>query len=185
MILFLRLAGWFSTGLTAGKQGGYFDSAPIRNKTYVGTDAGGSVEQTDGFATSSSGSTRVGGLFSFQDSNVTSRVGISWISTDKACKHVQDEIPDGTGLESVVDDAKTEWDAEVLSKVTTSNTNQTSLTLLYTSLYFMHLIPTNQTGENPGWTSSEPYYQDIFTYWVGLQAQTFRFHRISEANNCR
>ena len=30
----------------------------------------------------------------------------------------------------------------------------------------MHLIPTNQTGENPGWESSEPYYQDIFTFWV-------------------
>ncbi|KAH8434032.1 alpha-1,2-mannosidase family protein [Aspergillus melleus] len=151
---------------------GYFDNAPIRNKTYVGTDAGGSVEQTNGSATSSEGSTRIGSVFSFQDSKVTSRVGISWISTEKACKHVQDEIPDGTDLDTVVKDAKSEWDSEVLSKVTTSNNNQTSLTLLYTSLYFMHLIPTNQTGENPGWTSSEPYYQDIFTYWDLFRCST-------------
>lgn len=99
---------------------------------------------------------------------VTSRVGISWISTQKACKHVQDEIPPGTAFTAVVDATKAEWNTTVLSKVTTTNTNNTSLELLYTSLYFMHFIPTNQTGENPSWTSSEPYYQDIFTYWVLL-----------------
>jgi putative alpha-1,2-mannosidase len=97
-------------------------------------------------------------------------VGISWLSTEKACKNVHDEIPEGTEFDSVVRDAQAEWDSKVLSKVTTTNTNDTSLTLLYTSLYFMHLIPTNQTGENPGWTSSEPYYQDIFTYWVRMTA---------------
>lgn len=67
---------------------------------------------------------------------------------------------------SVVEDTKAEWNSKVLSKITTTAGNQTSLSLLYTSLYFMHLIPTNQTGENPGWTSTEPYYQDIFTFWV-------------------
>jgi putative alpha-1,2-mannosidase len=148
--------------------GGYFDAEPVSNATYIGTDAQGSVKQKSGFASSTSGSTRVGGLFSFQDDVVTSRVGISWISTQKACKHVQDEIPHGTEFTSVVEATKAEWNTTVLSKVTTTNTNDTSLDLLYTSLYFMHLIPTNQTGENPSWSSSEPYYQDIFTYWVFL-----------------
>jgi len=111
-------------------------------------------------------STRVGGVFSFKDKNVVSRVGISWISSSRACQHVQDEIPAETSLESVIDDAKSEWENTVFSKITTTNTNETSLTLLYSSLYFMHLIPTNQTGENPGWESDEPYYQDIFTFWV-------------------
>lgn len=27
------------------------------------------------------------------------------------------------------------------------------------------MIPTNKTGENPGWKSTEPYYDDIFTFW--------------------
>lgn len=157
-------AGCF--GCLANDAGGYFDADPISNTTYIGTDAQGSVKQDSGFASSTSGSTRIGGLFSFQDSVVTSRVGISWISSQKACKHVQDEIPHGTELTSVVEATKAEWNTTVLSKVTTTNTNNTSLELLYTSLYFMHLIPTNQTGENPSWTSSEPYYQDIFTYWV-------------------
>src|SRR5690606_11796251 len=29
----------------------------------------------------------------------------------------------------------------------------------------MFLIPSDRTGENPLWTSSEPYYDDIFTLW--------------------
>lgn len=105
-------------------------------------------------------------MFTFEESEVISRVGISWISTTKACRNVQDEIPAKTSLDTVVQDTKFEWDTKVLNKVTTTNTNDTNLQLLYTSLYFMHLIPTNQTGENPNWTSSEPYYQDIFTFWV-------------------
>lgn len=100
---------------------------------------------------------------------MVSRVGISWISTEQACDNVANEIPKGTEVEVVVSDAVAEWNSKVLSKVTTTNTNKTTLNLLYSSLYFMHLIPTNQTGENPGWTSSEPYYSDIFTLWVCLR----------------
>lgn len=146
--------------------GGYFDPKPSSSKAYVGKDGEGSDEQDDGVASSSSGDTRVGAVFSFKEDVVTSRVGISWISNKQACENVQKEIPEGTSLETVVHDAESEWTSKVLSKVSTTNTNKTTLSLLYSSLYFMHLIPTNQTGENPGWTSSEPYYQDIFTFWV-------------------
>lgn len=103
---------------------------------------------------------------------MTSRVSISWISTEKACKNLEDEIPAGTSFRSVVDTTKSIWNSKVLSKVTTSATNPESLQLLYTSLYYMHLIPTNQTGENPGWKSSEPYWQDFFTFWVSSLVQS-------------
>lgn len=95
-----------------------------------------------------------------------SRVGISWLSTEQACQNLEDEIPQGTEFSQVVNDTKSAWNEQVLSKVITSATNTDSLELLYTSLYFMHLIPTNQTGENPNWVSDEPYWQDIFTFWV-------------------
>lgn len=146
--------------------GGYFDPKPSSSKAYVGKDGEDSTEQDDGVASSSSGDTRVGAVFSFKEKVVTSRVGISWISTKQACENVKKEIPEGTSLETVVQDAESEWTSKVLSKVSTTNTNKTTLSLLYSALYFMHIIPTNQTGENPGWTSSEPYYQDIFTFWV-------------------
>lgn len=125
-----------------------------------------SVEQPSGSVSSTSNSTAVGGVFTFSDSEITSRVGISWISTEQACNNVDQEIPKGTDFAAVVEDAVLEWNTKVFSKITTTSTNSTSLSLLYTSLYHMHLIPTNQTGENPGWESSEPYYQDIFTFWV-------------------
>lgn len=60
---------------------------------------------------------------------------------------------------------KAAWNDQVLSKITTTDTNVTNLQLLYSSLYHMHLVPTNKTGENPLWSSSEPYYDDIFTFW--------------------
>ncbi|KAL2000072.1 hypothetical protein VTN02DRAFT_3585 [Thermoascus thermophilus] len=151
---------------------GYFDTPAVSGNAYKGTDVNGSVVQPNGIAASTSGDTRVGGVFSFDATQVVSRVGLSWISTEKACSNVEDEIPHGTDLTTVVDDAKAEWNSKVLSKITTTNTNETSLTLLYTSLYFMHLIPTNQTGENPGWDSTEPYYQDIFTLWDLFRCST-------------
>lgn len=40
----------------------------------------------------------------------------------------------------------------------------------------MNLLPTNQTGENPGWTSSEPYYSDIFTLWDLFRCSTALLH---------
>jgi putative alpha-1,2-mannosidase len=146
--------------------GGYFESDATSNKTYVATGAAPSIENAGGSVSSISNSTRVGALFTFSEEEVISRVGISWISPEQACDNVNREIPAGTSFATVVNDAVSEWNEKVLSKITTTNTNDTSLSLLYTSLYFMHLIPTNQTGENPGWESDEPYYQDIFTFWV-------------------
>ncbi|KAJ5160250.1 uncharacterized protein N7482_007254 [Penicillium canariense] len=151
---------------------GYFDSDATSNKTYTATGAASSVEQSGGSVSSTSSSIRVGALFTFSDEEVISRVGISWISSTQACSNVNREIPEGMSFASVVNDAVSEWNEEVLSKVTTTNTNDTSLSLLYTSLYFMHLIPTNQTGENPGWESDEPYYQDIFTFWDLFRCST-------------
>lgn len=40
----------------------------------------------------------------------------------------------------------------------------------------MNLLPTNQTGENPGWKSSEPYYSDIFTLWDLFRCSTSLLH---------
>ncbi|KAL4865489.1 hypothetical protein BDV12DRAFT_211057 [Aspergillus spectabilis] len=160
---------------------GYFDNGIVSNRTYTGTDEGGSVQQGSGSANSSTGSTRVGGLFSFEDTKVVSRVGISWISSRRACQHVRNEIPAETSLEYVSSDAQTEWEDTVFSKVSTTSTNETSLALLYSSLYFMHLIPTNQTGENPNWASDEPYYQDIFTFWDTFRCATALMHILQPA----
>lgn len=40
----------------------------------------------------------------------------------------------------------------------------------------MFLIPSNRTGENPGWSSEEPYYDDVFTFWDTHRCHTSLFH---------
>jgi len=134
------------------------------------------VIQPSGSASSNSSSTYVGGLYTFKDKVVSSRVGISWISKNQACQNLENEIPASSGFLEVVQNTKDEWNSQVLSKIITTSTNNSNLALLYTSLYFMNLLPTNQTGENPGWNSSEPYYSDIFTLWDLFRCSTSLLH---------
>jgi putative alpha-1,2-mannosidase len=103
-------------------------------------------------------------------------VGVSWISNEKACQNLDDEIPADSAFATVVSNTKDAWNSQVLSTITTTSTNATNLELLYTSLYFMNLLPTNQTGENPGWNSTEPYYSDIFTLWDLFRCSTALLH---------
>jgi putative alpha-1,2-mannosidase len=132
--------------------------------------------QSSGSATSNSSDIYVGGLYTFNTSIFSSRVGISWISNEQACQNLNAEIPEGSAFSTVVGNTKEAWNSQILSKITTTTTNTSNLELLYTSLYFMNLLPTNQTGENPGWTSSEPYYSDIFTLWDLFRCSTALLH---------
>jgi putative alpha-1,2-mannosidase len=93
---------------------------------------------------------RIGAVFSFNQVSVTSRVGISLISSTQACSSVQREIPATSTFIDIVRETKDIWNINVLSKITTTETTLTDLQNLYTSLYIMHQSPSNRTGENPG-----------------------------------
>ncbi|KAF1831836.1 alpha-1,2-mannosidase family protein [Decorospora gaudefroyi] len=127
--------------------------------------------------TSVSGSERLGGVFTFSGPKVASRVGISFISSQKACENLE-EIAEDTEILALADVAKTRWNKEVLNKVQISSDNVDDLQLVYSSLYGMFLIPSNRSGENPGWSSSEPYYDDIFTLWDTHRCHTALFQII-------
>ncbi|KAL8666511.1 MAG: hypothetical protein Q9168_007463 [Polycauliona sp. 1 TL-2023] len=114
----------------------------------------------------------VGAVFSFDDRNVTSSVGISWISSAKACRFIDEEIPAGTSIDDLAAAAKANWDIEVFSKIKADTEDTDALELLYTSLYGMHLMPTNRTQENPRWESAEPYYDDWVTMWDLFRCST-------------
>lgn len=158
------------------KTGGYFNTTPSAVNAYSAQSNGASVISPSGSVTSTSGATAVGGLYTFKTSVVSSRVGISWISSAQACQNVNREIPATAAFSTVVQNTKAAWNSQVLSKITTTTTDTSSLQLLYTSLYFMNLLPTNQTGENPGWKSAEPYYSDIFTLWDLFRCSTALLH---------
>ena len=141
---------------------GRFDQASTSRQTFTGNDT---TLYTYGNGTSTNTIFRQGGVFTFDQPTVTSRVAISFVSSDQACNNVESEIPFGTKLNSLVSVAQARWNDEVFSKVRTSETNTTVLTQLYSYLYGMHIIPSNRTSENPLWESREPYYDDIFTFW--------------------
>lgn len=110
---------------------------------------------------------RVGAVFTWHGNTTTvrSKVGISFISQDKACKFKDDEIT-SWDIQATVAAAVEEWNRDVFSKVqvdTGDGANEDYRTLLYSSLYFMHLIPSDRTGENPLWESNEPYWDDFYT----------------------
>lgn len=128
---------------------------------------------------------RIGALFTFTGAaQVKSRVGISFMSEQKACNYVKEEIPTWT-LNDTVSNAVKEWNADVFSKIQvpldSPTTNQTNLVLLYSSLYFMHLMPSNRTGENPLWDSGEPYWDDWYTIWDVFRCLTSLLHLIQPA----
>ncbi|KAK8254139.1 alpha-1,2-mannosidase family protein [Phyllosticta capitalensis] len=153
---------------------GRFDSPPSSSKTFSGN---GTRLWEYGARGAVSGSQRVGGVFSFNDTtHVVSRVGISFISSARACEHIDAEMPAGTTLSGLVQAAQEAWTTQVFSKVTTAETNATLLTQLYSSLYGMHLLPSNRTGEMPGWDEEEPYYDDWFTLWDLFRCTTPLLH---------
>ncbi|CAK7220998.1 hypothetical protein SCUCBS95973_004347 [Sporothrix curviconia] len=157
---------------------GHFDT-PGTVQTFVGTDAAGTT--IDKFPASPAVNTtaRLGAVFTFNSSEtiVTSRVGVSFISAAQACGNVDSQVPAGTNQTALAAQTRAAWNDQVLSRITTTDTsNTTRLQLLYTSLYHMLLLPQNKTGENPMWSSTEPYYDDIFTLWDLFRCTTALFH---------
>lgn len=126
---------------------------------------------------------RVGAVFSWNSASagqLKSKVGISFISAAKACTYKDEEIP-SWNLNEAVADAVEEWNTDVLSKIqvpTDSSANQTNLILLYSSLYFMHLMPSDRSGENPLWDSGEPFWDDFYTLWDIFRCTVSFYHLV-------
>ncbi|EKG18302.1 Glycosyl hydrolase 92 [Macrophomina phaseolina MS6] len=110
---------------------------------------------------------RIGALFAFppNTTTLTSKVGVSWISVAKACQFADEEVV-SWDLGATAQAARAMWNDDVLARIKTGDrANATRLTMLYSALYKAHLIPSDRTGENPHWTSEEPYYDDFYTLW--------------------
>lgn len=91
-----------------------------------------------------------------QNDQIVVRVGLSYISVDKACQNAEVEIGgfDFDGTRSAAEDA---WRTK-LSAVSIDGTgvNSTFLKTFWSGLYRSMISPQDVTGENPLWESSEP-----------------------------
>lgn len=137
--------------------------------TQVTSFANGEISYNSNQANSSKGDDSMGLSFQFnkqdlKNNELISRVGISFISTDKACANIEDKNFD---FDSMVQQNQQQWKNEVFQKFEIQHDNQTVVDQFYTNLYGIHLLPSNRTGENPNWDNQDNivYYDDFFTIW--------------------
>ncbi|KAJ4358946.1 hypothetical protein N0V85_009493 [Neurospora sp. IMI 360204] len=90
--------------------------------------------------------------------SILARVGVSFISADKACENAESEMEDWD-FERVERDAREAWREKLdVVRVDASGTSEELQTTFWSGLYRTLLSPQNYTGENPLWNSSEPYF---------------------------
>lgn len=101
------------------------------------------------------------------DRTVTLRLATSLISVDQAKANLADEIPAGTGFETVKDRAQDAWDA-ILGRVEVEGATHDQLVTLYSSLYRLYLYP-NSGFEKVG---SKHQYASPFSPMAGPDTPT-------------
>lgn len=92
------------------------------------------------------------------------RTATSFISAARACQHAENEIPDFdfTAVSKAAADA---WRAKMSPiRVSSNGVSGSVLTNFYSGIYRTMINPQNYTGENPLWSSSEPYFDSFYWY---------------------
>ncbi len=94
---------------------------------------------------------------------VRMKVGISYLGCENARHHLEQESP-GWDLEAVRQSAAESW-RQALRPVAVAGGDEALKHAFYTALYHTMLMPVDKTGENPRWSSGEPYYDDFYAIW--------------------
>lgn len=102
--------------------------------------------------------------FAKNDKVVQLKVGISFLSMQKAKINAHSEIPHWS-FEKVHQDLLRQWE-QLLQKIEINpSTPLAKKRMFYTGLYHTMLMPVDRTGENPLWSDPEPYYDDFYAIW--------------------
>jgi putative alpha-1,2-mannosidase len=101
--------------------------------------------------------------FASGDAPIYARTATSFISAEQACAHAESEIPN-FDFEGTRAAARSAW-REKLSyiSVDTEGVDVSFPTNFFSGFYRTMINPQNYTGENPLWSSSEPYFDSF--YW--------------------
>jgi predicted alpha-1,2-mannosidase len=113
---------------------------------------------------------KLGAYASFESNQtVQMKMGVSFISTEKARANLLQEIP-GWDFDAVRRQAEAAWES-VLGQINVEGGTEEQRRIFYTALYHSHYMPHDLTGENAWWNSKEPHYEDFYAIW-----DTFRTH---------
>ncbi|KAK1728400.1 family 92 glycosyl hydrolase [Colletotrichum acutatum] len=117
-----------------------------------------------------------GGFVRFKElanDTITARVGVSFKSSDQACRNAEKEIPDPlNNFDTLVKTAKDAW-REKLSPISVKAAGATEdlQKSFWSGLYRNMISPQNYTGENPHWDSGIPYFDSFYCMWDSFRAQ--------------
>nr|WP_218884607.1 GH92 family glycosyl hydrolase [Edaphobacter lichenicola] len=140
------------------------DTPATATQTWTGTPTGTTFSSAKDATVSTD--IPIGATFDFTthaNQIIQAKVGISFISADQAKQNVEQEIP--TWNFAAVHSAATAlWNTE-LAKLSLTGETDSQRRQLYTAMYHIMLMPTDRTGENPDWRSTEPYYDDFYAIW--------------------
>ncbi|GFF72316.1 hypothetical protein IFM60648_03650 [Aspergillus lentulus] len=105
------------------------------------------------------------------DITVQARVGLSFISSERACSNAESEIPD-FNFEATRSKATEAWrDKLAPIRVSRKGVNASLLTNFYSGIYRTMINPQDYTGENPLWESNEPYFDSFYCLWDSFRSQ--------------
>ena len=106
--------------------------------------------------------------FNAPDSNgqILARVGVSFISSDQACRSAETEIP-SFDFDETLSAAEDAW-REKLSviKLDATGVDDSFQTIFWSAVYRSLISPQDYTNENPLWESDEPYYDSYYWYCI-------------------
>ncbi|HEV2136192.1 MAG TPA: GH92 family glycosyl hydrolase [Terracidiphilus sp.] len=137
------------------------DAPAESSGTWLGRDVHGGSRYADGTST-----TPAGAWLTFAPHAgrpVLMKIGISFVSIEQARRSLAAEIS-GFDFDAVHTVAVAAWD-KALSAVDVEGQTPGQAQIFYTALYHTMLMPSDRSGENPLWQSSEPYYDDYYAIW--------------------
>ncbi|PVH95166.1 glycoside hydrolase family 92 protein [Periconia macrospinosa] len=101
------------------------------------------------------------------------RVGLSFISSARACENAEREIDDPglDTLEDLVDVARDAWEEKLgVVDVVPGGASEVILRAFWSGIYRTMISPQDYTGENPLWESDEPYYDSFYCIWDSFRS---------------
>ncbi|KAI9727482.1 MAG: hypothetical protein M1828_006424 [Chrysothrix sp. TS-e1954] len=101
---------------------------------------------------------------------ILARVGVSFISTQQACSNAEQEIGH-FDFNATHARAVQAWQYELSSvSVSPGGANEDLQTTFWSGLYRSLISPQDYTGENPLWSSQEPYYDSYYCIWDSFRS---------------
>ncbi|KAF1969732.1 hypothetical protein BU23DRAFT_591437 [Bimuria novae-zelandiae CBS 107.79] len=98
------------------------------------------------------------------------RVGLSFISEARACQNAEQELA-SFNFDGTVAAAEKAWSEKFdVITIVPGGASEVIQTAFWSGVYRSMISPQDYTGENPLWTSDEPYYDSYYCIWDSFRS---------------